>query len=91
VSLEQLQLRYKAEIKASFAVSNIQSLFGRDNRCPMLRRSRCFDRSSEVATMYFPCVGKNSKSAKAGYSPACHNEVGGAASARSRVSSVVTA
>ena len=29
-SLEQLQLRYKAEIQASFSVSNIQSLFGHD-------------------------------------------------------------
>ena len=72
-SLEQLQLRYKAESKLPspsqiFNPSSAATLFSNAEKVALFRS--LFRGRDDV----FPQRWENSKSGKAGYSPACHNE-----------------
>ena len=73
VSLEQLQLRYKAESKLPspsqiFNPSSAATSLSNAEKVALFRS--LFRGRDDV----FPLRWENSKSAKAGYSPACHNE-----------------
>jgi hypothetical protein len=72
-SLEQLQLRYKAESKLPspsqiFNPSSAATSFSNAEKVALFRS--LFRGRDDI----FPQRWENSKSGKAGYSPACHNE-----------------